>query len=132
MTNQAIKSANFDGTNITTMELKSLVNPSHSVPTYKNSQAQKLFNFVKEKILRNPPRTITVFGDYIYFASDTLIGKISISKGEVEILRNNRRNVFSLVVHTKAEKTGTFFFFLILLGHFFLNLPIKKRRFINM
>lgn len=106
VTNQAIKSANFDGTNITTMELKSLVNPSRSVPTYKNSQAQKLFNFVKEKILRNPPRTITVFGDYIYFASDTLIGKISISKGEVEILRNNRRNVFSLVVHTKAEKTG--------------------------
>ena len=92
------------------MELKSLVNPSHTGPAYlKNSLVQKLFNFTKGKSSRNPPRTITVFEDYIYFASETIIGKISISEGKVEILRNNRRNVFSLVVHTKAEKTGEVF-----------------------
>ncbi|XP_052831949.1 low-density lipoprotein receptor-related protein 1B isoform X1 [Octopus bimaculoides] len=79
-TNASLMSANLDGSNASRISIKKQLLP---------------FN------------ALTVYGDLIYFTSNNQISSLSLSNGTIRVTRRNKPNIFSLVVHTKAEVNGS-------------------------
>ncbi|GAB1610067.1 hypothetical protein Ahia01_001292600 [Argonauta hians] len=54
-----------------------------------------------------PFRAMSVYGDLIYFASENQISSLSVLNGTIHVIRRNKPNIYTLIVHTKAELNGS-------------------------